>query len=243
LSLNSTIRGSRTANRGSWRAARIPGWLRLVFCFWIGLNPTSWKNVQAAEPAIAYSRLSDEAAQALNEGLNLFRNSKFSDAKEAFKRVTILAPTHPVGWINLGSIEFRAEELDLAAEHLKIAVGLDPSAQQAWLTLGIIAYKKNDLDWGLAALSQAVYLNPKDAKAHLYLGVLIRKKGWLSGAEEEMRKAIELDESYAEAHYNLAVLCLERQPPAFELARRHYFEALKLGAQPDPELDKTFKER
>jgi Flp pilus assembly protein TadD len=131
--------------------------------------------------------------------------------------------------------------MDKAADYLKRGVMLDPTAQQAWLTLGIVEYQKEDLDAGLAALSQAVYRDPKDPKAHLYLGILIRKKGWLSGAEDEMRKAIELDETYAEAHYNLAVLCLEQQPPAVELARRHYFQALRLGAKPDPELDRTFK--
>jgi len=56
-----------------------------------------------------------------------------------------------------------------------------------------------------------------------------------------MRKAIELDEQYAEAHFNLAVLYLERQPPAVELARRHYYRALKLGAEHDDELDRVLK--
>jgi Flp pilus assembly protein TadD len=52
-----------------------------------------------------------------------------------------------------------------------------------------------------------------------------------------MRRAIELDPEYAEAHFNLAVFCLQRQPPAVELARRHYQKALDLGAAPDPELE------
>jgi hypothetical protein len=50
-----------------------------------------------------------------------------------------------------------------------------------------------------------------------------------------------LDETYGEAHYNLAVLYLERQPPAIELARRHYYRALNLGAEPDAELDRILK--
>jgi len=155
--------------------------------------------------------------------------------------MTELAPTHPIGWLNLGSTEFRLGELDQAEIHLKRALQLDSAAQQGWLTLGIIDYQKNELDAGLAALSQAVYLNPKDPKAHLYLGILIRKRGWLSGAEDEMRKAVELDEGYAEAHFNLAVLYLERQPPAFEPARRHYYRALELGAERDSEIDKALQ--
>ena len=185
--------------------------------------------------------LSNEAKSAVEKGIVEFHNEKFQDAKAEFQKITELAPTHPIGWLNLGSTEFRLGELDGAEIHLKRAVELDPEAQQGWLTLGIIEYQKNELDAGLAALSQAVYLNAKDPKAHLYLGILIRKRGWLSGAEDEMRKAVELDESYAEAHFNLAVLYLERQPPAYELVRRHYYRALELGAKPDSEIDKALQ--
>jgi Flp pilus assembly protein TadD len=195
----------------------------------------------ADAPETTLPKLSDEARSAAAKGLSDFQNQKFEDAKTEFQRMTDLAPDHPMGWANLGSAEFRLGEVAQAEEHLKKAVRLDPTAQQAWLTLGIIEYQKDELDAGLAALSQAVYLDPRDPKAHLYLGILIRKRGWLAAAEDEMRKAIELDETYAEAHYNLAVLYLERQPPAIELARRHYYRALNLGAEPDAELDHLLK--
>jgi len=195
----------------------------------------------ADPPESALPTLSEEAKSSASRGLADFQTGKFEDAKSEFQKMTELAPTHPMPWANLGSAEFRLGEIPQAEEHLKKAVRLDPTAQQAWLTLGIINYQKNDLYAGLAALSQAVYLDPRDPKAHLYLGVLIRKCGWLEGAEDEMRKAIDLDEQYAEAHFNLAVLYLERQPPAIELARRHYYRALKLGAEHDAELDRVLK--
>ena len=185
--------------------------------------------------------LSNDAERAVERGIMEFHEEKFQDAKAEFQKITELAPTHPIGWLNLGSTEFRLGQLDQAETDLKKAVQLEPSAQQGWLTLGIIYYQKNQLDAGMAALSQAIYLNPKDPKAHLYLGILIRKRGWLSGAEDEMRKSIELDETYAEAHFNLAVLYLEGEPPAFELARRHYYRALELGAEPDREVAKTLQ--
>jgi tetratricopeptide (TPR) repeat protein len=198
--------------------------------------------LQAADtPEAGLPTLSDDARSAASRGLTDFRNDKFQDAKNEFQKMTELAPAHPMAWANLGSAEFRLGELPQAEEHLKKAVRLDPTVQQAWLTLGIIDYQKDDLAAGLAALAQAVYLDPRDPKAHLYLGVLIRKRGWLQGAEDEMRKAIDLDEEYADAHFNLAVLYLERQPPAIELARRHYYRALKLGAEHDAELDRVLK--
>jgi len=214
--------------------------LLLVICASMSVLSASLL-VAADAPEKALPILSEDAKSAASRGLADFRNGQFEDAKSEFQKMTELAPTHPMAWANLGSAEFRLGEIPRAEEHLKKAVLLDPTAQQAWLTLGIIDYQKNDLYAGLAALSQAVYLDPRDPKAHLYLGVLIRKRGWLQGAEDEMRKAIELDEQYAEAHFNLAVLYLEHQPPAIELARRHYYRALKLGAEHDAELDRVLK--
>jgi tetratricopeptide (TPR) repeat protein len=213
--------------------------LLFAICFSL-LAPGSFLlAADAPEPALP--KLSDEARNSAAKGVAYFRNQQFKEAKTEFQKMTDLAPDHPMGWANLGSAEFRLGEIAQAEEHLKKAVRLDPTAQQAWLTLGIIDYQKDELDAGLAALSQAVYLDPRDPKSHLYLGILIRKRGWLAAAEDEIRKAIELDEKYAEAHFNLAVLYLERQPPAIELARRHYYRALKLGAEPDSELERALK--
>jgi Tfp pilus assembly protein PilF len=54
-------------------------------------------------------------------------------------------------------------------------------------------------------------------------------------------RAVELDPGYADAHYNLAVFYLQEKPPAVELARRHYFKAVELGVEKDPEMEKVFR--
>lgn len=182
-----------------------------------------------------------EAREAFDAGLSKFHDGKFEDAKQCFSKVILLLPNYSGGWINLGSVEYRLGQLDDAEKHLRKAVHLDPDVTQAWLTLGIIAYQRGEMEAGLSALSQAVYLEPDNAHAHMYLGVLARKRGWLDAAEDELRKAVELDENYAEAQYNLAMIYTERQPPALELARRHYYRALALGARPDADMDKLLK--
>jgi len=116
---------------------------------------------------------------------------------------------------------------------------VQPQNGLGWLLLGVIEYDQDKLDAALAALSQAALWEPKNAMVHHYLGVTVGKKGWYSGAEDEMRKAIELQPNYAEAHFNLAVFYLQRNPPAVELARRHYQKARDLGAAPDPDVERT----
>ena len=79
------------------------------------------------------------------------------------------------------------------------------------------------------------------ATAHNYLGITASQKGWQEAAEKEMLAAIEENPNYADAHFNLAVIYSSSEPPAKELARRHYEKALALGAQPDPTLDKLLR--
>jgi len=145
-----------------------------------------------------------------------------SAARDNFLKVLDIVPDNAPTMINLGLVEYRSRNFEEAAKRLQAAVRLAPEASLGWLILGVVQYEQGKYDAALAALAEAIVLDPNNAIAHHYLGVTIGQKGWHSGAEAEMRKAIELDPDYAEAHFNLAVFYLERNPPAVELARRHY---------------------
>jgi tetratricopeptide (TPR) repeat protein len=181
------------------------------------------------------------AREAAAEGNSAFARRDYPRARRAYQKVLELVPDNLLALVNLGVIEFYAGENASAEGHLKRAVQLKIDAAPAWLTLGIIAMEDNRLDEALAALSQAALHDPRNARARNYLGVVVGRKGWLDGAQAELRKAVEIDPSYAEAHFNLAVFYLESKPPFTELARRHYFRAVELGAEPDPEIEKTLK--
>jgi Flp pilus assembly protein TadD len=224
--------GSGVKKRSNFLFSPITALIALIF-----LWPLGGRSEQANAPV-----MEPDVRQAFEKGLAKFQAGQFQDAKEAFARVTELLPNYSLGWVNLGSTEYRLDQLDDAEKHLRKAVHLDPDGTQAWLTLGIIAFRKGELDASLAALSQAVYLEPDNAHAHMYLGVLARKRGWSDAAEEQLRKAVELDDSYAEAHFNLAMVYTERQPPAIELARRHYYRARALGAPADPDIERILKQ-
>jgi len=179
------------------------------------------------------------AKEAAAEGAASFKRKDYERARKAYRKALDLAPDNLLALINLGVIEFYAGKNEDAEKILKRAVQLKLDTPPAWLTLGIIYMEQNRLDEALAALSQATLYDPRDARARNYLGVVIGRKGWLDGAQAELRKAVEIDPSYSDAHYNLAVFYLENKPPSTELARRHYYRAVELGAEPDPEIEKT----
>jgi len=184
-------------------------------------------------------KVSDEAQEIAQRAMVAMTKGDLKTARKEFSKVLELVPDNAPTMINLGLLEYREKNLREAERRLQSAVKLAPESGLGWLIMGIVQYDQGRYDHALASLAQAAILEPKNATVHHYFGVTLGQKGWYSGAEDEMRKALELDPSYAEAHFNLAVFYLQRNPPAVELARRHYQRALDLGAAPDPDVAKS----
>ena len=204
------------------------------------LAATATIQAQSA-PANDGRYVPEVAREAAGEGNAAFARRDLERARRAYSKVLELAPDNLLGLVNLGVVEYSLKKLDEAEAHLKRAVQIKLDAAPAWLTLGIIYMDQNRLDEALAALAQATLYDPRNARGRNYLGVVIGRKGWIDGAQAELRKAVEIDPNYSDAHFNLAVFYLEGKPPSIELARRHYYRALELGAEADPEIEKTLK--
>ncbi len=197
----------------------------------------------AAKPAMptkaAGSAITQEhqtAQQLYETALRDFTAGHLEAAKAIFQKVLAIAPENPPALINLALIAQRQQHVEEAEKFLRRVIQKDTANATAWLLLGIGAYERGELEAALAHLAQAVLHAPQDARAHQYLGVTLGRRGWYSAGEEELRRAVELDPKSADAHYNLAAIYMERIPPAVELARRHYFKAMELGAAPDEKL-------
>jgi len=184
-------------------------------------------------------KVSDEAQQLAQKAMAAMTKGDHATARKEFLKVLELVPDNAPTMINLGLLEYREKNYREAERRLLSAVRIAPDSGLGWLIMGIVQYEQGRYEHALASLAQAAVLEPKNATVHHYFGVTLGQKGWYSGAEDEMRKALELDPSYAEAHFNLAVFYLQRNPPAVELARRHYQRALDLGAAPDPDVAKS----
>ena len=212
--------------RGSIAAESKPG---------LGLGPsTEIQESGKRKISEEAQRLSKQAIAALNKG-------DAEAARRDFKKVLEIVPDNAPTLINLGLLEYRQKKYAEAETALTAATRSAPQSGLSWLALGVVQFEQGKLDGALASLAMSAYLEPKDARVHHYLGVVVGSKGWYSAAEDEMRKAIELAPEYAEAHYNLAVFYLERNPPATELARRHYQKSVDFGGAPDPALEKKIE--
>jgi Flp pilus assembly protein TadD len=191
----------------------------------------------------AAEKSSSDAPNSAEPALEAFQKGNYETARVLFEELLSKDPTNFLALVNLGIVEYRLRNFEKAQTLLRQAVRVNPDATLAWLTLGAVYFDQDKLDAALPALAQAVYLEPDNPRARNLLGATIGRKGWYLGAESELRAALRIDPTYAEAHFNLALLYLQRDPPAHELARRHYNQALELGATRDPAMEKNLGDK
>jgi Flp pilus assembly protein TadD/predicted nucleic acid-binding Zn-ribbon protein len=170
-----------------------------------------------------------------------FDKGKYHSAERLYQEILTKSPNNLYSLSNLGVVYFRTGKLKAAELTLKKAITLAPKDEFSHTTLGIVYYRQAKFDEALTELTRALAINPKSATAHNYLGITASQKGWQEAAEKEMLQAIEDNPDYADAHFNLAVIYATANPPAKELAKRHYTRATSLGAQPDPSLERLLR--
>ena len=187
--------------------------------------------------------LPEELQEFARKGALASAAKKWKEAKEAFREMVEAAPDNALALANLGMVEFRLEEYESARDHLRESLSIKPSVAHHWLALALCYYRLENRDLALSCLFRARHEDEADPRVHLYIAVITRDYGWLQATEKELRRAVALDPEYTDAHFNLAMLYLEQNPPAVELARRHYFNALDLGAKPDAAIEAALKIR
>ena len=183
--------------------------------------------------------LPNELEELAKEGALASADQNWERARAAYQKMIDAAPRNALAYANLGIVEYRMENYEAARTALRRSLQHNPTISQNWITLGLVYHREQNYELAIASLARALHEDPKDPRAHLYMAVVINDYGWGSAAVTELQRAIQLDPSSADAHFNLALMYLEQDPPAVELARRHYYVAIDLGAAPDPELEKA----
>jgi len=183
-------------------------------------------------------RIPDEFKETAAKATAFYNEKKFDEAAAAYQQILDKYPQSIYALSNLGVVRFQQQKYPEAEKVLREAVRVAPNDSFSHSVLGIVLVQQEKYDDAIQILSRAVALDPNDAKTRNYLGISSSRKGLAEAAEQECRKAIELDDSYGDAHFNLAVIYATQNPPAKELAKRHYNRALELGVPKDQELEK-----
>jgi Flp pilus assembly protein TadD len=209
-------------------------------------KPPANQNASSADPNISANMPPGAVKQNSQDGITdlarqakeNFDHGKYRSAEKIYQEILTKSPSNLYSLSNLGVVYFRTGKLKAAELTLKKAVAIAPKDEFAHTTLGIVYYRQAKFDSALTELTKALAINPKSATAHNYLGITASQKGWQEAAEKEMLAAIANNPNYADAHFNLAVIYATAQPPAKELAKRHYAKATELGSDPDPSLER-----
>ena len=189
-------------------------------------------------PAIFKPNVPPDVVDLAWQAKQSFDKGKYHSAEKIYQEILTKAPNNLYSLSNLGVVYFRSGKLKSAELTLKKAVALSPNDEFTHTTLGIIFYRQAKFDSALTELTKSLGINPKSATAHNYLGITASQKGWQEAAEKELLEAIRENPNYADAHFNLAVIYATSSPPAREQAKEQYTLATKLGAEPDPSLEK-----
>lgn len=189
------------------------------------------------------SKLTPEIRDLAQSGAKAVAAQQWQEARDIYLEMVELAPDNALAHANLGVSEYQLGNLLAASGNLQKSLRINPSIARNWQTLGLIHYRRGELEMAISSLTRAIHEEPSDARSRLYLAAVVRDYGWDEAAVTELQRAVETDPELADAHYNLAVTYLDEDPPRVELARRHYFAAIDLGAQPSAEIEAAFAER
>jgi Flp pilus assembly protein TadD len=204
--------------------------------------PEQTEDEKANAPAGSFHpNVPDDLVGMARDAKENFDKGRYRTAEKLYQELLTKSPNNLYALSNLGVVYFRTGKLKAAELTLKKSITLSPKDEFSHTTLGIVYYRQSKFDDALTELTRALAINPKSATAHNYLGITASQKGWQEAAEKEMLEAIADNPEYADAHFNLAVIYATANPPAKELAKRHYARATSLGAQPDPTLEKLLR--
>ena len=205
-----------------------------------GGNATASPSPSPDKPAqpLAFKDLPKNLQETANKGQKQFDDGNLDAAEKSFLEIAQAEPQNSYAFAQLAATQFQLGKFKAAEVALNRALELNPEDAFANSILGVVYFRQNRLEDAEKTLRKAISLDPKKARSYNYLGIVVSQKGKFGEAEEMLQKAIEIDPKYAEAHFNLAVIYATQEPPSKELAKQHYQNALSLGAEPDPSLQR-----
>jgi tetratricopeptide (TPR) repeat protein len=182
-----------------------------------------------------------DLTQLITKANELLQGQKLPEAASAYEDVLRADPKNATAFAGLAWARIQQDKLDDAESVLKKSLAYEPNNAAAHYMLAVTLFRRDRLNEAMAAFEKSVSIEPKNARARHYLGVISSKMGIQDRAEREFKSALAIDPSYGEADFNLAVLYATKQPPQWDLAKKHYSDAVKKGVKPDSAMDELLK--
>jgi tetratricopeptide (TPR) repeat protein len=166
-------------------------------------------------------KLSAEVKGLFDNGLQLSKDEKYTEAVDVFGKAIEKAPKQPALFYNRANAYAKLKKYDEALadydKAIAIAIELkkdDPNfySQKAMVFTSIGKTDEADKLFQLAAEKAKDLLSPADAaQFHLNRGIALNNGGLTNKAIEAFKQAIEVDPKYAEAYYQLGIALSAKQ--------------------------------
>ena len=128
-------------------------------------------------------------------GLAWSIEKNYARSAAAYGEATLIKPSEPATWFNLGASYHRAGELNEARDAYQHAVDLDESRPDAWHNLGTVCAETGDLRSAANAFQREIGCAPENLRAWYDLGVTFEKTGEHEFAKAAFARAEELERS------------------------------------------------
>lgn len=192
-----------------------------------------WPEAEAAlERALQLGYREDPAIFA-DLGAALLGQERLDLARIAYERHLEFAPEDAETLLQLGYIEWRAEEHDAARERLEQAIALDPGLRRAHHFLGLTQLRRGELEGAEASFRRALERDPAFPEAWVQLGKIALRRGDAGEAADLLETAIRHGPDFADAWYQLSFARRRLGDPEGAAAALARFEELRDTA-PEP---------
>jgi tetratricopeptide (TPR) repeat protein len=159
---------------------------------------------------------------------------KAAEAARHFQAVSVLRPSSPVAWFNLGNALQAAGKYPEAAKSYGAAIERDPSYAAARVNLGNLRMQEGRTADAATEYRAALRAQPDDFSAHNNLGRLLLNIGEPAEASAHIEQALRVKPDDPEAHFNLAEASLTINRPRDAVS--HFREAIRLRPAWEPAL-------
>ncbi len=183
----------------------------ILFSIQIGVIQRNgvWRN----DTTLWFSTLKREPQSARacsNAGNTYFKEKRYEDAINIYKRALTFQYTYPFIHFNLGVAYEKIGLIDEAIKEYKASISNNNDNTLAYNNLGTIYDKLGSYDLAIEAYKQALKISPYSPFTHNNLGNTYGNTGDSEKAMAEYLEALKIDDTYADAHNNVGAMYLKK---------------------------------